>query len=142
MAEADTLTALTAEIAASFVSNNHVAIGDLSGIISSVHAALAGLGKEPEPEAPTFVPAVTIRKSLANPAKIISMIDGKPYSTLKRHLTTHGLTPAEYRERYNLSADYPIVAPAYSEQRKAMAVKIGLGRKSKGLRKRGIAPAK
>jgi predicted transcriptional regulator len=129
MDEPNTLTELTAEIAASFVSNNHVAIGDIGGMISSIHATLAGLGKALEPEAPAFVAAVTIRKSLANPAKIISMIDGKPYSLLKRHLTTNGLTPAEYRARYNLPADYPMTAPAYSEQRKAMAVKIGLGRK-------------
>jgi len=136
MNEPDTLTTLTAEIAASFVANNHVAVGDIGNMISSVHDALAGLGKTPEPEEPQFVPAVTIRKSLANPAKIISMIDGKPYSLLKRHLTTHGLTPAEYRARYNLPADYPMTAPAYSAQRKAMAQKIGLGRKTKAPRKR------
>src|SRR5690606_33118041 len=75
------------------------------------------------------VPAVTVRKSLASKDHIISMIDGKPYKTLRRHLSTHGLTPAEYRARYGLKADYPMVAPAYSEQRRAMAKKIGLGRK-------------
>lgn len=129
MNEADTLTALTAEIAASFVTNNRVAVNEIGGMISSIHEALSGLGKARAPEEPEFIPAVTIRKSLANPAKIISMIDGKPYSVLKRHLTTHGLTPAEYRARYKLPADYPMTAPAYSEQRKVMAVKIGLGRK-------------
>lgn len=129
MNAADTLTALTAEIAASFVTNNRVAVNEIGGMISSIHEALAGLGKARAPEEPKFVPAVTIRKSLANPTKIISMIDGKPYSVLKRHLTTHGLTPAEYRARYRLPADYPMTAPAYSEKRKAMALQIGLGRK-------------
>jgi predicted transcriptional regulator len=72
---------------------------------------------------------VTARKSLASKEHIISMIDGKPYKTLRRHLATNGMTPAEYRERYNLKADYPMVAEAYSESRRAMAKKIGLGRK-------------
>jgi len=131
MAEADTLTTLTAEIAASFVSNNRVAVGDMGAMISAVYTALAGLGAPADsaPEEPSFQPAVTARKSLADPKKIISMIDGKPYSTLKRHLTTRGLTPDEYRARYNLRPDYPMVAPAYSEARRAMAKTIGLGRK-------------
>jgi predicted transcriptional regulator len=138
MDEADTLTTMTAEIAANFVANNRVAIGDIGGMIASIHAALAGLDKTPEPEEPTFVPAVTVRKSLSDRTKIISMIDGKPYSVLKRHLTTQGLTPAEYRARYNLAADYPMTAPAYSEMRKAMAVKIGLGQGGRGRRKLGV----
>ena len=77
-----------------------------------------------------FAPAVSVRKSLASPDHIISMIDGKPYRTLRRHLTGHGLTPDAYRQRYNLKADYPMVAPTYSESRRAMAHKIGLGRKA------------
>lgn len=72
--------------------------------------------------------AVSVRRSLASPARIISMIDGKPYASLRRHLAEHGLTPAEYRERYNLKPDYPLVAPALSEQRRATAKRIGLGR--------------
>jgi len=76
---------------------------------------------------------VTARKSLANPDHIISMIDGKPYRMLRRHLTTHGLTPDEYRKRYHLPADYPMVAPNYAAQRSALAVKIGLGRKPKAV---------
>jgi predicted transcriptional regulator len=72
---------------------------------------------------------VSVRKSLASPDHIISMIDGKPYKTLRRHLAGHGLTPEQYRERYKLKADYPMVAAAYSESRRAMAKKIGLGRK-------------
>jgi len=72
---------------------------------------------------------VTARKSLASPDHIISMIDGKPYKTLRRHLATNGMTPVEYRERYGLKADYPIVAPTYSEARRTIAKGIGLGRK-------------
>lgn len=138
MEEPDTLIALTADVVASFVTNNRVAIGDIGGMIASVHDALAGLGQLPAPAAPEFVPAVTLRKSLADPTRIISMIDGKSYAVLKRHLTTQGLTPAEYRARYNLPADYPMTAPAYSEMRKAMAVKIGLGRKKTGRRRLGV----
>lgn len=129
----ENLTSLTADIAAAFVANNRVTTGEIAGLIKSVHEALVGLGKSPEPAAPTFEPATTIRKSLSDPTKIISMIDGKPYSMLKRHLGQHGLTPAEYRSRYNLPTDYPMVAPAYSEQRKSLAVKIGLGRKPKAV---------
>ena len=138
MEEPDILIALTADIAASFVTNNRVAISDIGGMIASVHGALASLGRPPAPAATEFVPAVTLRKSLADPSRIISMIDGKPYAVLKRHLTTQGLTPAEYRTRYNLPADYPMAAPAYSEMRKAMAVKIGLGRKKAGRPKLGV----
>lgn len=138
MEEPDTLIALTADVVASFVTNNRVAIGDIGGMIASVHDALAGLGQPPAPAAPEFVPAVTLRKSLADPTGIISMIDGKSYAVLKRHLTTQGLTPTEYRTRYNLPADYPMTAPAYSEMRKAMAVKIGLGRKKVGRWKLGV----
>ena len=76
-----------------------------------------------------YTPAVSVRKSLANKDHIISMIDGKPYKTLRRHLSTHGLTPEEYRERYGLKPDYPMVAETYSEARRTMAKKIGLGRK-------------
>ena len=77
-----------------------------------------------------FTPAVSVRKSLASKEHIISMIDGKPYKTLRRHLNGHGLTTEEYRRRYNLKADYPMVAEAYSAARREIAQKIGLGRKS------------
>jgi predicted transcriptional regulator len=87
-----------------------------------------------------FTPAVSVRKSLASQDHIISMIDGKPYKALRRHLSTHGLTPEEYRARYNLKADYPMVAPSYSEQRRAMAHKIGLGAKGRAART-ATAPA-
>lgn len=108
----------------------------VTAFLNAVHGALAQLAGGPSPaeaptEAPAHVPAVTARKSLASPDRIISMIDGKPYRMLRRHLSTHGLTPDEYRARYNLRSDYPMVAPAYSEARRVMAKRIGLGRKPK-----------
>lgn len=106
-----------------FLKSMHDAVNNLAAT-----AAGGDAGGE-DTTAPTYEPAVTVRKSLASKDHIISMIDGKPYRTLRRHLSTHGLSPAEYRQRYGLKADYPMVAPAYSEQRRAMAKKIGLGRK-------------
>ncbi|MGF7148036.1 putative transcriptional regulator [Sphingomonas zeicaulis] len=133
MSDTSTLTQLTADIAAAFVSNNRVAVGEIGGLIGSVHDALAKLGGESVPAEPEYVPAVTARKSLADPTRIISMIDGKPYSSLKRHLSSHGLTPEQYRQRYALPPTYPMVAPAYSELRKTLAKKLGLGRKPKAV---------
>lgn len=133
MSDTSTLTQLTADIAAAFVSNNRVAVGEIGSLIGSVHDALAKLGGESAPAEPEYVPAVTARKSLADPTRIISMIDGKPYSSLKRHLSSHGLTPEQYRQRYSLPATYPMVAPAYSELRKSLAKKLGLGRKPKAV---------
>jgi predicted transcriptional regulator len=101
-----------------------------------MHATILELQGQPaasevsaEVEAESYTPAVTPCKSLANRNYIISMIDGKQYKTLTRHLPTNGLTPSQYRERYGLKADYPMTAPAYSEQRRATAKEIGLGRK-------------
>lgn len=140
MEQPNKLLTLTAEIAASFVANNHVGASEIGEAIVAIHSVLVGLGvASVEPAfVEAFTPAVSIRKSLADPAKIISMIDGKPYSVLKRHLTTHGLTPAEYRARYHLPADYPMTAPAYSQTRKAVALNFGLGRKSTGWPKLGV----
>lgn len=128
------LTELTVDLLAAFVSNNSVRSEDLPGLITSTHAALASIDKAetPEPEAPpaeTFTPAVTARKSLGSREHILSMIDGKPYKSLKRHLAGHGLTPDQYRERYSLPASYPMVAPAYSEARREVAKRLGFGRK-------------
>ncbi|SFS11618.1 MucR family transcriptional regulator [Sphingomonas jatrophae] len=129
-ADTDALLSLTADIITAHLSNNQVAAADLLELIRSTHAALAGLDAlAPAPAEPEHVPAVSVRKSLASPDRIVSMIDGKPYTALKRHLATHGLTPAEYRARYKLPADYPMVAPTYSEKRKALAVQLGLGRR-------------
>ena len=129
----DALLSLTGDVVTSFLLNNKVSADDLPTLISTTYTALQTV-QNPAPaaeEAEEFVGAVTARKSLADPSKIISMIDGKPYSTLKRHLAGHGLTFAEYKARYNLHANYPSTAPAYSERRKALALQIGLGRKPK-----------
>ena len=79
---------------------------------------------------PEHAPAISVRKSLASPEHIVSIIDGKPHKGLKRHLSRHGLTPAEYRQRYDLKADYPMVARPYAETRRTLAKRIGLGRRA------------
>jgi predicted transcriptional regulator len=126
------LTTLTVELLSAFVSNNTMESSDLAGLIQSTHTALVAINAPSpvEPPAPEFEPAVTVRKSLGSRDHILSLIDGKPYKTLKRHLSGHGLTPEEYRERYKLAADYPMVAPSYSEHRRNVAQRLGLGRKS------------
>jgi len=126
------LTTLTVELLGAYLSNNMIASEDLAGLIQTTHKALAKLDAPAEEVAPApeYTPAVSIRKSLASRDHIISLIDGKPYKTLKRHLASHGLTIAEYRARYNLPASYPTVAAAYSEHRRDVAKKLGLGRRS------------
>lgn len=121
-----TLVEHTADIVAAFARNNALPAEDLPGLIASVHGALAGLGQPKAKTAPTFVPAVPVKKSVT-PDHLISLIDGKPYRTLKRHLTGHGLTPEGYRERYGLPADYPMVAANYSAARTELAKASGLG---------------
>jgi predicted transcriptional regulator len=128
---------LAAELTAAWLANPNTRTNadDVPAFLKSMHAAVSQLsgGSTPavaEEPAETFEPAVTARKSLSNPDVIISMIDGKPYKTLRRHLARNGLTPEEYRARYNLKANYPMTAPAYSEARRDMAKRIGLGRKS------------
>ncbi|WP_448664119.1 MucR family transcriptional regulator [Sphingomonas sp. CJ20] len=120
--------------------NNRVSAEDVPAFLRTMHATVTELASGPvtsdcdaQDVAPEqeFTPAVTVRKSLASKDHIISLIDGKPYKTLRRHLSTHGLTPEEYRARYNLKSDYPMVAPSYSEARRAMAHKIGLGAKGR-----------
>lgn len=128
-AEKPDLTSLTVQLLSAYVSNNTLESGELAGLIQSTRAALSGNQPAAEPAPPEFVPATTARKSLSSRDHIISMIDGKPYKTLKRHLSTHGLTPAEYRERYKLPRDYPMVASGYSEHRREVAQRLGLGRK-------------
>lgn len=128
---------LATELTIAWLSNPNTRAGadEVPAFLQKMHEAVSGLsaaapaaGAEAEP-AQEHTPAVTVRKSLASRDHIISMIDGKPYKALRRHLSGHGLTPEQYRARYNLKSDYPIVAPAYSETRRAMAKKIGLGRK-------------
>ena len=114
--------------------NTRTSADDVPGFLQSMHAAVTRLASPaeaaPAASAQDHTPAVSARKSLASPTHILSMIDGKPYKTLRRHLATHGLTPEQYRERYNLKHDYPMVAESYSEARRAMAKSIGLGRKA------------
>lgn len=128
---------LTAGVVAAYVGNNSVAVSDLAGLIKSVHDALAGADtphQSPEAEPVTKLTAAQIRRSIT-PDALISFVDGKPYKTLRRHLTTHGLTVEQYKAQFGLPADYPTTAPAYSEARSAMAKALGLGRggqKAKG----------
>jgi predicted transcriptional regulator len=136
LTETNNLVAMTIEVVASYVAHNNMRPDDVPGFIAQTHAAIAALNAAPEPAvadqpeaAAEHQPAVTVRKSLASREHILSMIDGKPYKTLKRHIGRHGMTPAEYRERYGLKADYPMIAPAYSEQRREVAKSLGLGRK-------------
>ncbi|WP_157219178.1 MucR family transcriptional regulator [Flavisphingomonas formosensis] len=133
MPENADLIALTVEVVASFVAHNELPAEDVAEFIRSTHVALAAIASpgeiSPAVASAQRKPVVAIRKSLASPDNILSLIDGKPYQSLKRHLRAHGLTPAEYRAAFGLKADYPMVAPAYSERRRAVAVSLGLGRK-------------
>src|SRR5256885_7320971 len=130
----DPLLTLTADIVAAHVSNNSVAVNDLPNLIQNVHSALSGIAgsgaaAEPKPE-----PKVSIRSSI-KPDYIVCLEDGKKLKMLKRHLMTHyNLTPDQYRQKWGLSADYPMVAPNYAEQRRALAKSIGLGTKRRKTR--------
>ncbi|WAT17884.1 MucR family transcriptional regulator [Aurantiacibacter sp. MUD11] len=122
------LITLTADIVTAHVANNNVDVDTLPSLIENVYGALAGLGSHEVVEAAPE-PAVSLRASVKND-HIVCLEDGKKMKMLKRHLMTdHGMTPEEYRERWNLPADYPMVAPAYAEKRRQLAKKIGLGRK-------------
>ena len=124
----ETLITLTSDIVAAHVSNNNVAVEDVPALITTVYGALSGLGgtapvAEEKPE-----PAVSVRASVKKD-HLVCLEDGKKMKMLKRHLMTeHGMTPDEYRQRWGLGADYPMVAPDYAETRRDLAKKIGLGR--------------
>ncbi|PIK71082.1 MucR family transcriptional regulator [Methylobacterium frigidaeris] len=120
---------LAADIVSSYVANNNLQVADLPGLIASVHASLAALGQPAAPavEETRATPA-QIRKSVT-PDHLISFLDGKPYRSLKRHLTSQGLTPAEYRQKFGLPHDYPMVAASYAAQRSALAKSLGLGQR-------------
>ncbi|MEO6433358.1 MAG: MucR family transcriptional regulator [Sphingomicrobium sp.] len=132
----DMLLALTADIVAAHVSNNSVAVNDLPVLIQNVHSALTGISGSSAAPAAKLEPAVSIRSSI-KPDYIVCLEDGKKLKMLKRHLMTHfGMTPADYRSKWGLAADYPMVAPNYAEQRRTLAKAIGLGTKGrKGGRK-------
>lgn len=123
----ETLMIMTADIVAAHVSNNSVAISDLPLLIQNIFGALSGLSEKPVVVAPKQEPAVSIRASI-KPEYIVCLEDGKKLKMLKRHLMTHyQMTPDDYRTKWNLPADYPMVAPNYAEQRRVLAKKIGLG---------------
>lgn len=133
----DTFISLTADIVSAHVSKNSVAVSDISTLIRNVHEALSKLGaNEPEPEAKKQEPAVSIRSSV-KPDYIVCLEDGKKLKMLKRHLMTHyQMTPEQYRQKWGLSPDYPMVAPSYAEQRRSLAKKIGLGTKRRRTRRK------
>lgn len=162
MAETDNsgVMSLTVTLLSAYFANNTVPSSELPALVEGTRRALLGEGSaakgvavgsaeegveevasakptiEGTPAVPaesTYKPAVSIEESLASPDQILSLIDGKPYKALKRHLSTHGLTPAEYRARYDLPADYPVVAPGYSAARREVALKLGLGGKRKSV---------
>jgi predicted transcriptional regulator len=124
------LLTLTADIVAAHVGHNRVAVSELSDLIGNVHAALSKLGAaEPELAATDQKPAVSVRASV-KPDYIVCLEDGKKLTMLKRYLQTNfGMTPAQYRAKWKLPADYPMVAPNYAEKRRTLAKAIGLGRK-------------
>ncbi len=133
----DTLLTLTADIVAAHVSNNSVAVNDLPNLIQNVHSALTTISpgraqSETKPE-----PKVPIRSSV-KPDYIVCLEDGKKLKMLKRHLMTHyKLTPDQYRQKWGLASDYPMVAPNYAEQRRQLAKAIGLGTKRRKTRGKG-----
>lgn len=121
------LLALTSEIVAAHVSNNTVAVNDLPQLIEQVYRTLANVGAEPQQAQEKPQPAVPIKKSVT-PDYIVCLEDGKKLKMLKRHLKTdHDMTPEQYRERWGLAPDYPMVAPNYAKQRSQLAKDIGLG---------------
>jgi predicted transcriptional regulator len=126
------LVELTANLVSAYVSNNPVPVRELSDLIGSVHAALKGMtGTVVSTKPEELKPAVPIKKSVT-PDYIISLEDGRKFKSLKRHLSSHyGLSPDEYRAKWSLPADYPMVAPNYAAARSALAKTMGLGRKAK-----------
>jgi predicted transcriptional regulator len=130
----DTLLTLTADIVAALVSNNSVAVNDLPNLIQNVHSALAAISSAASAPEAKPEPKVSIRSSI-KPDYIVCLEDGKKLKMLKRHLMTHyNMTPDQYRQKWGLSADYPMVAPNYAEQRRKLAKSIGLGTKRRRTR--------
>lgn len=135
----EALVDLVAGIVSAFVAHNSVPTSELPSLIASTHAALTGLGKEPTPSVEDkAVPAVAIKKSIT-PEFLICLDDGKKFRSLKRHLrTAYDMTPEQYRAKWGLPPDYPMVAPAYAEARSQLAKSMGLGNQR---RKAVAAPA-
>ena len=150
--EKQDLKALVAQVSAAYFANVHVPASEIPGVIAQIAASLAGVGQggaaaDGEPsfgEQPKLTRA-QIRKSITHDT-LVSFEDGKSYKTLRRHLATRGLTPADYRAKWGLASDYPMVAPAYSEARSQMAKSLGLGQRAQQARKaaarKGNGPGK
>ncbi len=143
MEEKTQLVELTADIAAAYLSANTVPAADLPGLIQTIHQALAGVsGDAPAPAAEAQKPAVPAKKSIT-PDFLISLEDGKKYKSLKRHLRTkYGMTPDDYRAKWGLPKDYPMVAPNYAKARSEMARSMGLGQGGRGRKKAAAAAPK
>lgn len=131
MSTPEDVLAHTADIAAAYVSNNQTSLENLPKVIAAIQGVLGGnLPVEPAADVVSSAPMDknAVKRSITGP-KLISFIDGKGYSTLKRHLTTNGMTPETYKAKYGLPADYPMTAPDYAAARSALAKSLGLGRK-------------
>lgn len=136
------LKTLTADIVSAFVSNNTVAVGDVPNLINSVHLALSTVGRAVESVPDEVTPAVSIRASV-KPDALTCLECGAKLKTIRRHIgSAHGLSEADYRQRFNLPDTYPMVAPNYSAHRSAMAKEIGLGAKGRGGGRKPTRPAK
>ena len=139
--------AMTGEIVSAFVSNNSLPLAELPTLIQSVHTGLvkiiSGATTPPEREPEAAAPAVSVRKSIT-PDYLICLDDGGKFKSFRRHLGALGITPEQYRAKWNLPADYPMVAPNYAAQRSELAKKIGLGqfRKGEGAKRKSRRPAK
>ena len=137
----DALLTLTADIVAAHVSNNRVAVGDVSDLVARVYGALSGLGAAAEEETPARRQPIMSPARAVKPDTITCLVCGAKQKTLKRHLgVRHAMTPAEYREEFGLRNDYPMVAPDYAQARSEMAKKIGLGAKGR-IARQGASPA-
>ena len=129
--DASKLLSLTTNIVAAHVSNNSVAVGDLPSLIREVYQTLSNVGGNGERQVERPTPAVPIKKSVT-PDYIVCLEDGKQLKMLKRHLkTAYNMSPEEYRERWDLASDYPMVAPNYAKQRSKLAKQIGLGTRAR-----------
>ena len=124
------LAEVTSEVVAAYVTKNHIQPNELPSLIASVHATLGSLNKAPEPDVPAepLNPAVPVKKSITEDY-IISLEDGRKLKSMKRYLATLGMTPDEYRAKWGLPKDYPMIAPAYAAKRSELAKNSGLGRR-------------
>jgi predicted transcriptional regulator len=125
----ENIIGLTADIVASFVEKNSISADDLPALIKSIHHTLTNIEAPAAPEAVVLTPAVAIKKSVT-PDFIISLEDGRKFKSMKRYLAIKGMTPDQYRMKWNLPNDYPMVAPSYAAARSNLAKTMGLGRKA------------